>query len=515
MNFTAIDFIGFIAFFALVVGLSVWKSHRATDHAEDSTDFFLAGRRLTWPLIGLSIVAANLSTEQMVGMAGQAAGDVGLAVSAWQLTGSVGIVLIAMTLLPRFLRAGIYTMPEFLEYRYNAAARALMALLTVVIYTAVVLPAVLYSGGVTLRTLVGVDLNVAVWIIGLIGAAYATLGGLKAIAWADLVQGLALLGGGLLIFFLGVDAVGGWRSFTSHNADKLHMVLPADNPDLPWTGIVSGMWIVIIYYCGLNQFIVQRNLAARSLRDGQLGMIFAGALWLLVPFAIVMPGLMARQLYGEELAGRSDAAFPTLIAQLMHPGLRGILCAAIAGAVTSTLASLVNSASTIATMDLYRRWMEPGASQARLVWLGRLLTMGCLVVGCSIAPALDDPRFGGVFQFIQQFQGYIWPGVVAVFLFGILVETAPGSAGVAGLIGGPVIYHLFQTFAGELHFLVQAALAFTLLVAVMGLITLVWPLKEPRRLPDRPEMALETEPMVKWAGAAVIAGVALFLVMFW
>jgi solute:Na+ symporter, SSS family len=138
MNFTAIDFIGFIAFFALVVGLSVWKSRRATDRAEDSTDFFLAGRRLTWPLIGLSIVAANLSTEQMVGMAGQAAGDVGLAVSAWQLTGSVGIVLIAMTLLPRFLRAGIYTMPEFLEYRYNAAARALMALLTVVIYTAVV-----------------------------------------------------------------------------------------------------------------------------------------------------------------------------------------------------------------------------------------------------------------------------------------------------------------------------------------------------------------------------------------
>jgi solute:Na+ symporter, SSS family len=515
MNFTAIDFIGFIAFFALVIGLSVWKSRRSKDHAEDSTDFFLAGRRLTWPLIGLSIVAANLSTEQMVGMAGQAAGDVGLAVSAWQLTGSVGIVLIAMTLLPKFLRAGIYTMPEYLEFRYNAAARALMALFTVVIYTAVVLPAVLYSGGVTLRTLVGVDLTAAVWIIGLIGAVYATLGGLKAIAWADLVQGLALLAGGLLIFFLGLNAVGGWSSFTSYNADKLRMILPADNPDLPWTGIVSGMWIVIIYYCGLNQFIVQRNLAARSLRDGQLGMIFAGALWLLVPFAIVMPGLMARQLYGEELAGRSDAAFPTLIAQLIHPGLRGILCAAIAGAVTSTLASLVNSTSTIATMDLYRRWIEPGASQGRLVWLGRLLTMGCLVVGCSFAPALDDPRFGGVFQFIQQFQGYIWPGVVAVFLFGILVETAPGSAGVAGLVGGPVIYHLFQTFAVELHFLVQAALAFTLLLALMGLITLVWPLKEPRRLPDRPEMALATEPMVKWAGAAVIAGVALFFLVFW
>jgi len=515
MNFTAVDLAGFVGFFALVLGLSVYKSRRARDHTENSADFFLAGRGLSWPLIGISIVAANISTEQMVGMAGQAAGNVGLAVSAWQLTGSVGIVIIAMTLLPRFLRAGIYTMPEFLEYRYNAAARTLMAVLTLVIYTLVVLPAVLYSGGVTLRTLTGLDLTGAVWIIGLIGTVYATFGGLKAIAWADLVQGLALLGGGLLVFVLGLHAVGGWSSFTTHNADKLHMILPADNPDLPWTGIVSGMWIVILYYCGLNQFIVQRNLAARSLRDGQLGMIFAGALWLLVPFAIVMPGLMARQLYGDQLGDRPDSAFPTMIAQLIHPGVRGVICAAIAGAVTSTLASLLNSSSTIATMDVYRRWIRPEATQTHLVWLGRALTVTCMVVGCSVAPVLDNPKFGGVFQFIQQFQGYIWPGIVAVFLFGMLVETAPGSAGVAGLIAGPTIYHVFQSFAQELHFLVQATLTFSLVLAAMGFITLVWPLKEPRRLPERAEMAVETSPLVKLSGAAVIAGVVLFFIVFW
>lgn len=515
MEFAAIDIISFVAFFAFVVGLSVWKSRRARDHIESSSDFFLAGRGLAWPLIGISIVAANISTEQMVGMAGQAAGNVGLAVSAWQLTGAVGIVIIAMTLLPRFLRAGIYTMPEYLEYRYNAAARTIMAVLTVLIYTLVVLPAVLYSGGVTLRTLTEMDLKVAVWVIGFIGAAYATFGGLKAIAWADLVQGLALLAGGLLVFGLGLSAVGGWGSFAAFNADKLHMVLPAKDPDLPWTGILSGMWIVMVYYCGLNQFIVQRNLAARSLKDGQLGMIFAGALWLLVPFAIVMPGLMARQLYDAELEGRSDAAFPTLIRHLVHPGVRGVICAAIAGAVTSTLASLVNSASTIATMDVYRRWIQPGASQTRLVWLGRALTVICMAVGCSVAPALEDPRFKGVFQFIQEFQGYIWPGVVAVFLFGILVERAPGAAGVVGLLAGPGIYHLFQTFAPELHFLVQVTLTFSLLLAMLGFITLVWPLAEPRRLPERSEMAIETAPVVKLAGAAVIAGVVLFFVLFW
>ncbi|MBE7500332.1 MAG: sodium/solute symporter [Verrucomicrobiales bacterium] len=515
MNFSSLDILSFIGFFAFVVGLSVWKSRRARDHTESSADFFLAGRGLAWPLIGISIVAANISTEQMVGMAGQAAGKVGLAVSAWQLTGSVGIVIIAMTLLPRFLRAGIYTMPEFLEYRYNAAARTLMAVLTILIYTLVVLPAVLYSGGVTLHTLTGLDLTLAVWIIGLIGAVYSTFGGLKAIAWADLVQGLALLGGGLLVFGLGLKAVGGWSAFTAYNADKLHMILPAANPDLPWTGIVSGMWIVILYYCGLNQFIVQRNLAARTLRDGQLGMVFAGALWLLVPFAIVMPGLIARQLYPDQLAERSDAAFPTLIAQLIQPGVRGILCAAIAGAVTSTLASLVNSASTIATMDVYRRWLKPDASQTQLVWLGRTLTVVCMLVGCVIAPAIADPKFEGVFQFIQVFQGYIWPGIVAVFLFGMLVETAPGSAGVAGLVAGPAIYHLFQTYAQELHFLVHATLTFSLVLAVMGFITLVWPLSEPRRLPERTDLNFETAPIVKLAGLAVIAGVAIFFIVFW
>jgi len=511
-NFAVLDLVIFIGFFVVVIGLSVWKSRRAKDHVENSSDFFLAGRGLTWPLIGISIVAANISTEQMVGMAGQAAGGVGLAVSAWQLIGSVGIVLIAITLLPRFLRAGIYTMPEFLEYRYNTSARVIMAVLTVVIYVFVLLTAVLYSGGVTLRAVAGMNLVQAVWLVGLIGAVYSTIGGLKAIAWADLVQGLALLVGGLLVFFLGLNAVGGWEKFAIHNADKLHMILPANHPDLPWTGIVSGMWIVIVYYCGLNQFIVQRNLAARTLRDGQLGMIFAGALWLIVPFAIVMPGLIAQQLYGDKLA-KADEAFPTLVRDLIHPGVRGFIYAAIAGAVTSTLASILNSASTIATMDVYQRLLNRNASQTQLVWLGRILTVLFVVGGCLLAPQLDDPKFGGVFQFIQQFQGYIWPGVVAVFLFGILVETAPGSAAVAALLAGPAIYHLFQKYAVGVHFLLQVTLTFSLVLALMGIITLFFP-GQPKVLPVRADISLRTDNSVKLAGAIVIGLVILFFVIF-
>lgn len=510
----------FITFFAVVIAFSLWKSRRTA--SGDSSDYFLAGRGLGWPVIGISIVAANISSEQFVGMSGAGAGGVGLAVSGWQLIGALFIVLVSFTLLPKFLKAGIYTMPEFLEYRYNALARGIMAAITVVIYVGVLITAVLYTGAIALDTLLGIDRTLGVWIIGVIGTLYAASGGLKAIAYADLIQGLTLLAGGMVVFFLGLNAVGGWEAFTTTNADKLHMVLPADHPELPWTSVVFGMWIVMIYYCGLNQFIVQRNLAAKSLKDGQLGMIFAGALWLLVPFAIVMPGIMAAQLY--DLGGKNDAAYPTLIRELAGSGVRGFLFAAIAGAVVSSLASMLNSAATVATIDVYKRFFAHGASESRLVLSGRVLTVVFVVIGCLAAPMLTD----GVFQFIQQFQGFIWPGVVAAFLGAFLLPRAPASAGVAALVLGPVLYSIFQLltkqglFAGilaepvfEMHFLMQVLACFLIIFAVMGWLAVIRPLPRPVTLPVREEMDLRTEPIVYLAGAAVIAGVIAFFIVFW
>jgi SSS family solute:Na+ symporter len=344
------------------------------------------------------------------------------------------------------------------------------------------------------------------------------------------------------------------------------------------------MWIVLIYYCGLNQFIVQRNLAAKTLRDGQLGVIFAGALWLLVPFAIVMPGLMALDLYKADMASEADkrnaevltyyeqakgdgeefvlyegdddwkqrfpekakelesnnavavqtaenlhkqtkvknligysydSAFPMLIRNLVPAGLRGFMFAAIAGAVISSLASMLNSASTIFTMDIYNRMFDRKAPQKRLLFLGRIMTMVFVVAGCMLAPKLDDPKFGGVFQYIQQFQGYIWPGVVAAFLFGMVVKKAPGAAGVTALISGPVIYGLFQRFAQDLHFLIQVAITFWLVLMIMGLITFIKPLDKPRELPEREGIETKTAPEVKLAGGLVIAAVVVFYVIFW
>jgi solute:Na+ symporter, SSS family len=510
MELSVFDILVFVAFFVVVIGVSLFKSRSE----KGSEDYFLAGRGLTWWLIGVSIVAANISTEQFVGMAGQGAGSVGLAVSNWQLYGSFGIVIIAFTLLPRFLKAGIYTMPEYLEYRYDSTARGIMAFMTVIIYVAVLLAAVLYSGGITLRTIFGLDMIYGVWLIGLLAAAYTVWGGLKAVAWADLFQGGGLLVGGIIIFFIGLKACGGWAEFSAVNADKLHMVLPADHPGLPWTGVISGMWIVLIYYCGLNQFIVQRNLAAKTLRDGQLGVIFAGALWLLVPFAIVMPGIMSYQLFSDQMKS-PDEAFPMLIRNLVPAGLRGFMFAAIAGAVISSLGSMLNSASTVFTMDVYHRMFNRNASQKQLVVLGRVMTLVFVVIGCLLAPMLDNPRFGGVFQFIQQFQGYIWPGVVAAFLFGMMVPTAPPLAGTAALLAGPIIYGIFQKFAPQVHFLLQVVLAFNLVLVVMGLITFIKPLSEPRKLPVREDIDVTTAPEVKVIGALVMIGVVAFIIIFW
>ncbi len=507
MNFTILDLVIFAAFFAVVLTFSFLKSRGR----KDSAGYFLGGRRLPWWLIGVSIVAANLSTEQFVGMAGQAAGPVGLAVSGWQLTGAVGIVIVAFYFLPRFLRAGIYTMPEYLEYRYNAAARAIMSVLTVIIYASVTTAAVLYSGGTALETIFGLKLSTSVAIIAGIAMVYIIWGGLLAAVWADLFQGTALLLGGLLTVFLGIRACGGWAHFFQVNSDKLHMVLPRDHPELPWTVLIGGMWIPIFYYCGLNQFIMQRTLAAKSLKQGQLGIVFAAGLWLLVPFAIVMPGIVAHQLYGDQL-GKIDEAYPTLIRELIPNGARGFIFAALAGAVISSLASMLNSASTIFTMDIYKRHLHQAATEKNLVLVGRITTFLFLLLACFVSTS--DMLKGSVFSFIQEFQGYISPGILAAFVFGFAIPQAPPAAGVTALLLSAPIYGILQWRYGDVAYLHRMLVTFVLLLLVMGIITVVKPLREPKPLPVRQDFDMTTSPLVVVCGAIVIALVVVFFLAF-
>lgn len=507
MNFSYIDITIFCLFYMMVLGFAFWKSRGK----KDSAGFFLGERSLPWWLIGISVVAANLSTEQFVGMAGQAAGEIGFAVSSWQLLSSVGVVIIAVLFLPRLLRTGIYTMPEYLEYRYNATARVIMSVLMVIIYAFVTTAAVLYSGGTALETIFGIKLAVSVWIIAGVAVVYVVWGGLLAAVWADLFQGTALLIGGLITSYLCIEACGGWPIFLEVNADKMHLILPLEHEELPWFTLLGGMWIPIFYYCGFNQFIMQRSLGAKSLKQAQLGIIFAGSLWLLVPLAIVVPGIAAYQLYGDSLI-RLDQAYPTIIRELVPEGLKGLIFAALSGAVISSVAAMLNAGSTIFTMDIWKRYLNKEASENNLVLTGRIVTAFFLVIACFVS--LTGLLENGVFKFIQEFQGYISPGILTVFVFGFAVKKAPPQAAVAVLLLSAPIYGWLQWHWVDVPYLNRMLITFVLLNLVMGIFTLIKPMKEPKVMPVRTDMDISTSPIVFVFGVLLIVVVAAFYLIF-
>ncbi len=527
MELGFLDIALFALFFLVVVGVSMYKSRKE----ESGEDFFLAGRGLLWPFIGLSLIAANISTEQFVGMAGQGAGNAGMAIASYEWMAAICLVLVCVLFLPRFLKAGIYTMPEFLEYRYNATARGLMAAYTMLIYVFVTISAVIYSGALALSTIFDIDLIKAAWLIGGIAALYTAWGGLKAVAWADLFQGSALILGGAITMVLGFVAVGGVDSFFEYNADKLHMILPGDHPVLPWTALVIGLWIPNFYYWGFNQYITQRTLAAKTLRQGQLGILFAALLKLIIPFIIIFPGIMAFQLYGEQLTApgaTTDAAYPLLIRNLIPVGVRGFIFAAIAGAVISSLASMLNSASTIFTMDLYKQHVNKAAAGRTIVTVGRLSTLVFVVIGCLIAPNLNHPSLQGIFTYIQEFQGFISPGILAAFAFGFVFKKAPAGAGVAALASNPIIYGILLVLFGNLSFFNEAgitlgkiaflnrmAITFILIIIIMATITYFRPLKKAITMPVRQDFDMKSSREVKWLGALVIGITLVLYVIFW
>jgi SSS family solute:Na+ symporter len=531
MGLSLLDVIVFVAFFIIVIGVSMYKSRGE----ETGEDFFLASRGLLWPLIGLSLIAANISTEHFVGMAGQGAGMAGMAIASYEWMAAICLVLVGTFFLPKFLRAGIFTMPEFLEYRYNPAARAIMAFYTMLIYIFVTISSVIYSGGLTLQTLFG-DLHnqnhllYGILIIGFIAAIYTIWGGLKAVAWADLFQGSALIIGGAITMILGFIAVGGVDNFFEYNADKLHMILPSDHSVIPWTALVIGLWIPNFYYWGLNQYITQRTLAAKTLKQGQLGIIFAAGLKLLIPFVIIFPGIMAYQLYRDQMVGPSgtDAAYPLLIRNLVTPGFRAFIFASISGAVISSLASMLNSASTIFTMDIYKRHINKEASARSLVTTGRITTGIFVIIGCLIAPNLNHPRLQGIFTYIQEFQGFISPGILAAFAFGFIFKRAPERCGVVALILNPVIYGLLLLFfgnlpvsedlgikLGEIAFLNRMAITFVTIIFVLGIMTYLKPLEKPKEIPVRKEFDMKPTPAVKWLGITVIIATIVLYIIFW
>lgn len=507
MELSGIDVAAFAGFILLVVGISLYASRKE----DTSEDYFLAGRSLTWSLIGISLVASNISTEHFVGMGGKGF-DLGLAIASFEWIAAIALVFVALVLLPRFLRSGLYTLPQYLEYRYNPAARAIMAFYLMIMYVVAAMAGVLYTGGLALESIFGVDLYYGVWGIGLVAGLYTVYGGLKAVVWSDLIQGLTLLAGGFIVMVLGFGQVGGVGAFLAANEDKLHMVLPLDHPEMPWTILLLGIWIPNIAYWGLNQFITQRALAAKNLREGQKGVLFAAFLKLLIPFLVVFPGIMAFQLYGTEIS-QADQAYPFLIKKLLPPGLRGVMFAALFGAIMSSLDSMLNSASTILTIDLYKRhWAKSEPPAERLVRVGRLATGAFVLFACLLAPQLR--HMGPIYDYMQKAWNFIWPGILAVFLLGLIVRKTPPGAAVLGLLVSVPAYGFFFWLV-EISFLNASALAFLFTCCAMLFYTWCKPLREPKTIPDTGEVDLKGSPAARLVGGVIIALTVALYVYFW
>lgn len=500
MELSTVDWVAFFAFLAMVIGVSLYASRQEKSEA----DYFLAGRNLSWWLIGFSLIASNISSEHFVGMSGKGF-SLGLAIASYEWMAAVTLVIVALFFLPHFLRKGIYTIPEFLEYRYDNAARTIMAVFMLLAYVVVAMAAVLYSGAFALeRIFPEINLYMGVWIIGSVAGLYTVYGGLKAVVYSDLIQGVALLLGGTLVMVLGFREVGGVGAFLETNADKLHTVLPLDHEEMPWLAVfIGGLWIPNLFYWGLNQFITQRTLGAKSLAEGQRGIMLAASLKLFIPFIIVFPGIMAYQLYAGEIDS-PDAAYPTLILKLLPQGLAGIMFAALIGAVMSSLDSMLNSAATIFSMDIYKRHLRPEASPATLVKTGRWTTFICVVIACIWAPVIS--QFEGVFEYIQMVWGFISPGVVAAFVLGLIFKKLPRYAGSISLVLSIPIYGLLLYFLPEVAFLHHMALTFLGILGVMLLLRIFAPLSHPVVIKDKHAVEVQA------SGGAVIWGLLIVLV---
>lgn len=507
MQLTWIDLVAFGAFIVFVVGVSLYASRGE----EDSEDYFLAGRNLSWSLIGFSLIASNISTEHFVGMAGRGY-ELGLAIASYEWMAAVTLVLVAIFFLPRFLKSGIYTMPEFLEYRYDTTARSIMAGFMMLAYVVVALASILYAGALALESIFELDIITGIWLIGVITGAYTIYGGLTAVVWSDLIQGIALLIGGILVTVLGFQAIGGIAEFVDAAGGKLHTVLPWDHPEMPWVAVfVGGLWIPNLFYWGLNQFITQRTLGARSLAEGQKGIFLAAGLKLLIPFVIVFPGIMAAEIFPDQVQ-MADQAYPVMIREILPAGLSGIMFAALFGALMSSVDSMLNSAATIFTMDFYKRHWRPERTSAHYLRVGRIATGVLAVVGCIWAPVVAN--MGSVFNYIQMFWGFVSPGIVTVFLFGLFSPRTPPLAANGAMILGIPIYGTLLWTLPDVAFLHHMAITFLCLAAWAGVVTRLRPLDEPRTLPTV-EMDLERAPYERWWGGAIVAMTAVLYVIFW
>ncbi|MEM7180455.1 MAG: sodium/solute symporter [Spirochaetota bacterium] len=476
MNLTPLDYFTFSLYVVLVVYVALRNSYKSKEEERTSEDFFLAGRSLPWWVIGTSLIASNISAEQLIGMSGSAFAS-GIAIVSYEWLSALALLVIAKWFLPIFLKMQIYSMPQFLEERFDKRISISLGIFWILVYIFVNLTSILYLGALTLQTILGIPILYSVVAMAILSGIFSIYGGLSAAAWTDFIQVAILFLGGVLITVIGLDKVGdgsgiitGFQKLLEAAPEKFHTVLGFNHPELPWLGVFfGGMWVANFSYWGFNQYITQRALAARNLQEARNGLLFASFLKILVPLIVVLPGVTAFVLYGSQIP-RPDEAYPTLIKNLVPVGFTGLIIAALLGAILSSLNSMTNSTATIFSMDIYRK-IKPDTSDRELVRIGRIVSAIALFLAVCIAPSLVTLK--QAFQYIQEFTGMISPGVVVIFLLGLFWPRANSISALAvALVTIPVSLTCKLVWP-SLAFLNRMGLIFLLLLLFAYIITVL------------------------------------------
>ncbi|MDZ7758001.1 sodium/sugar symporter [Rhodohalobacter sp.] len=545
MEFALIDTIVFVAYALAIVGLGLWVSREKEGYQKNAEDYFLAGKSLPWWAIGASLIAANISAEQIIGMSGSGFA-VGLAIASYEWMAAVTLIIVGKYFLPIFIKKELFTIPEFIEYRFNTTLKTILAVFWIALFIFVNLTTVMYLGARALDTIMGTGdgslLIPALIGLAFIAAAYSLYGGLSAVAWTDVLQVILLIIGGTVTTIAALNHVtpdGGILNGMVHIYDvageKFNMILDKSNPEysnLPGVGVlIGGLWVANLYYWGFNQYIIQRTLAAKSLQEAQRGIIFAGFLKLIIPVIVVIPGIIVYVLYVQPegttiIPGIADVftnpdgsivydnAYPWLIRVFLTPGFKGLVVAALAAAIVSSLASMLNSIATIFTMDIYRPYFNKNATDKQTVNTGRITAAVALLIAILMAPQLANvPQ---VFQYIQEYTGLVSPGILAVFIMGLFWKKTTTKGAIYGVLSSIVIALLLKLPALEMPFLDQ--MLYTLLITIViiaGVSLTTNPYDEdPKAIHTTSEM-FKTGPAFNIGAYAILIIVAVLYAVFW
>lgn len=479
-----IDYVVLVLYFAVVFAIG-WYHSRGERTA---AGYFLASRDVAWWAIGASLFSSNIGSEHFIGLAGSGA-STGMAAGHFEWLASLMVLTLGWVFVPFYLRSNVYTMPEFLERRYNSACRTYLASISLIAYLFTKIAVSIFAGAIVLKAVLGWGMVESSLALVIATGIYTVAGGLAAVIYTEVIQTVILVAGALILAFIGLGKVGGWSGLhTAVPADFFHMMKPMTDKDFPWTGIFFGAPILGIWYWCTDQVIVQRVLSAKDVANAKAGTVVAGFLKILPVFMLIVPGMIARALYPQEMATDSNAAFPTLVVRLMPPGLQGVMVAAMLAALMASKASVFNSSSTIFTMDFYKK-INPNASEKRLINVGRLATVVMIVLSLMWIPFMGRIS-SQLWIYLQSVQAYISPPIAAVFLFGVFWKRINGQGAIASLLTGFVlgaarfileVIYANQQLSGFLEFFVRvnflhfAVLMFAVCVAVLIVVSLMTP----------------------------------------